>query len=209
MVKAMLITLLAGYLLGNINGSVLISRLVARDDVRRHGSGNAGFTNFFRNYGRKSAMMVMVLDAAKTAAACLIGKSLFAPLGLPTAGAAWGALAVSLGHDFPVFLGFRGGKGVVCGFVSALMVDWHLGLVLLAVFAVCYLPKRMVSLASVVSAIVFALSFAAVYHSQPLVCLPCVAMGLLAVWMHRTNIRRLLAGEEKPTDFFEKGSKKK
>lgn len=209
MVKAMLITLIAGYLLGNINGSVLVSRLVAKDDVRRHGSGNAGFTNFFRSYGRKNALTVMALDAVKTAAACLIGGMLFSSMGLALAGTAWGALAVSLGHDFPIFLGFKGGKGIVCGFMSALMIDWRLGLIVLAVFAVCYLPKRLVSLASVTAAAAFGVFAVLMHHGEVLVWLPCVAMAVLAIWMHRTNIKRLLAREEKPTDFFAKESGKK
>lgn len=207
--KAMLITLIVGYLLGNINGSVLISRLAAKDDVRRHGSGNAGFTNFFRNYGRRTALIVMIVDAAKTVAACWLGRALFAPLSLGTAGAAWAALAVSLGHDFPAFLGFKGGKGIVCGFVSALMIDWRVGLAVLVVFAVCYLPKRLVSLASVTASAVFGICFAVLYYAQSLVWPPCAAMAVLAVWMHRSNIKRLLAKEEKPTDFFAKEPKRK
>lgn len=209
MVKAMLITLITGYLLGNINGSVLVSRLVARDDVRRHGSGNAGFTNFFRNYGRKSALIVMALDALKTVVACWIGSLLFAPLNLGTAGAAWGAFGVSLGHDFPALLGFKGGKGIVCGFVSALMIDWRMGLIVFCVFAVCYLPKRLVSLASVTASAAFGVCAAFMHHNEAFVWLPCVAMAVLAIWMHRTNIKRLLAKEEKPTDFFAKEPGKK
>lgn len=208
MVKAALLTVIVGYLLGNINGSVIISRLVANDDVRRHGSGNAGFTNFFRSYGRRSAVIVMVIDLLKTVAACLVGRWLFASLGYARAGAAIAGVAVSIGHDFPALLGFRGGKGIVCGLAAASMVDWRLGMTCLVSFAVVYLPRRMVSLGSVVAAVCFGAMSVILYSRDFLVWMPCVIIASLAVFMHRTNIRRLLDGAEKPTDFFGKGGKK-
>lgn len=208
MVKATLLTVLIGYLLGNVNGSVIISRLVANDDVRRHGSGNAGFTNFFRNYGRRSAVIVMVIDLLKTVAACLVGCRLFAAVGYAKAGAAIAGVAVALGHDFPALLGFKGGKGIVCGLAAATMVDWRLGLTCLVSFAVVYLPRRMVSLGSVVAAVCFGIMSYILYSRDFLIWVPCVIIALLAVFMHRTNIKRLLNGVEKPTDFFGKGEKK-
>lgn len=205
MVKAVLLTIIIGYLLGNINGSVIISRLVANDDVRRHGSGNAGFTNFFRSYGRRSAIIVMVIDLLKTVAACFVGQYLFASVGYARAGAAIAGVAVALGHDFPVLLGFRGGKGIVCGLAAAAMVDWRLGLTCLVSFAAAYLPRRMVSLGSVVAAICFGIMSCILYRGDFLIWLPCVMIAGLAVFMHRTNIKRLSEGAEKPTDFFGKG----
>ena len=90
----------AGYLLGNLNGAVLLSRLLAHDDVRRHGSGNAGFTNFCRNYGGLTGLLVFLIDAAKASLAVWLGQYLFAPLGLGLEGAALASVAVGLGHDF-------------------------------------------------------------------------------------------------------------
>ncbi len=208
MVKAALLTVLIGYLLGNVNGSVIISHLVANDDVRRHGSGNAGFTNFFRNYGRRSAVIVMVIDLLKTVAACFIGRWLFGAVGYAQAGAAIAGLSVSLGHDFPALLDFRGGKGIVCGLAAATMVDWRLGVTCLVSFAAVYLPRRMVSLGSVVAAVCFGIMSYILYSGDFLIWVPCVIIALLAVFMHRTNIKRLLDGVEKPTDFFGKGGKK-
>lgn len=204
MVKAILITVIAGYLLGNINGSILISRLVVGDDVRRHGSGNAGFTNFFRSYGRKNSLIVMVIDFVKAVAACLIGRFLFAPLGCAQAGTALGGAAVSLGHDFPALLNFKGGKGIVCGLAVATMVDWRLGLTCVVSFAIVYLPKRMVSLGSVTAAVCLSIVTVILYHENLPVMLLCLATALLAVFMHRQNIARLIRREEKPTDFFRK-----
>lgn len=208
MVKAILLTVIIGYLLGNINGAVIISRLVSGDDVRRHGSGNAGFTNFFRSYGRRSAVIVMIIDLLKTVVACLVGRLLFSSIGYAQAGAALGGVAASVGHDFPALLGFRGGKGIVSGLAAATMVDWRLGLTCLVSFAIVYLPKRMVSLASVVAAVCFGIASVCLYHGDILIWLPCVIIAALAVFMHRTNIKRLAKGVEKPTDFFGKGGEK-
>lgn len=208
MVIAILVTAVLGYLLGNINGAVIISKWVERDDVRRHGSGNAGFTNFFRSYGKRSALIVMAIDLAKAVAACLLGKVLFAPLGYAQAGAAIGGLAASVGHDFPILLRFKGGKGIVCGLAAATMVDWRLGVVCLVSFAVAYLPKRLVSLGSIFAAVCFGVASVLLYPRDAIISGCCVMIAALAVFMHRANITRLLRKEEKPTDFFGKGNKK-
>ena len=102
------VTVLVGYLLGNLNGAVCVSKLLG-DDVRAHGSGNAGLTNFIRSYGAGRALLVVVIDAGKALAACLLGGFLLnSKLGF-TAGSILGGTAVMLGHVFPVFLGFHGG----------------------------------------------------------------------------------------------------
>lgn len=157
--KAILIAA-AGYLLGNLNGAILISKLLVHDDVRRHGSGNAGFTNFFRNYGGFTSLLVILIDAVKAVAACTLGRWLLASEGLGLEGAVLAALAVGIGHDFPALLGFHGGKGIVCGFASALMLDWRVGLVAFVVFAGVYLTTKYVSLSSVLAAVSLAVSFA-------------------------------------------------
>ena len=113
------IAALVSYLLGNLNGAVCMSAIVAGDDVRSHGSGNAGLTNFIRNYGRRSALFVVLIDAGKAVAACLCAGLLLEPYGLYREGMMLGAAAVILGHDFPALLGFRGGKGILCGLAAA------------------------------------------------------------------------------------------
>ena len=104
-----LIAFLVSYLLGNLNGSVCISALKAKEDVRSHGSGNAGLTNFVRNYGTAGSLLVILIDGGKTALACLLGGLLLQPYGLQKEGQMLGAVAVTLGHNFPATLGFRGG----------------------------------------------------------------------------------------------------
>lgn len=197
-----------GYLLGGINGAILLSKLVEKDDVRRHGSGNAGFTNFFRNYGKRTSLLVILIDAAKAAVSCLLGGWLLGKYGLRTEGMLLGGLAATLGHDFPVFLGFRGGKGIVCGFATALVTDWRVGLILLAVFALVYFLTHYVSLASVLCALGFFVSFWLFYPGRPFVLILSGCLSALAIFLHRENIGRLVRGQERKTYFFKRGETK-
>ncbi len=197
-----------GYLLGGINGAILLSKLVEKDDVRRHGSGNAGFTNFFRNYGKRTSLLVILIDAAKAAASCLLGGWLLGKYGLQTEGMLLGGLAATLGHDFPAFLGFRGGKGIVCGFATALVTDWRVGLILLAVFALVYFLTHYVSLASVLCALGFFVSFWLFYPGRPFVLILSGCLSALAIFLHRENIGRLVRGQERKTYFFKRGETK-
>lgn len=197
-----------GYLLGGINGAILLSKLVEKDDVRRHGSGNAGFTNFFRNYGKRTSLLVILIDAAKAAVSCLLGGWLLGKYGLQTEGMLLGGLAATLGHDFPAFLGFRGGKGIVCGFVTALVTDWRVGLILFAVFALVYFLTHYVSLASVLCALGFFASFWLFYPGRPFVLILSGCLSALAIFLHRENIGRLVRGQERKTYFFKRGETK-
>ena len=201
---AIVLTALFSYLLGNLNGAILLSRLVEKDDVRRHGSGNAGFTNFFRNYGKGTSLLVILIDGAKTALSCLLGAFLLGKYGLGTEGMLLGGLCATLGHDFPAFLGFQGGKGIVCGFMTALVTDWRIGLILLALFALIYLSTKYVSLASLLCAVSFLVLFPLFYPGKSLVILLSAVMALLAIFLHRENLKRLLKGQERKTDFFRK-----
>ncbi len=197
-----------GYLLGGINGAILLSKLVEKDDVRRHGSGNAGFTNFFRNYGKRTSLLVILIDAAKAAASCLLGGWLLGKYGLRTEGMLLGGLAATLGHDFPAFLGFRGGKGIVCGFATALVTDWRVGLILLAVFALVYFLTHYVSLASVLCALGFFVSFWLFYPGRPFVLILSGCLSARAIFLHRENIGRLVRGQERKTYFCIRGETK-
>ena len=114
------LTLLVSYLLGCFNGSVMTSHFIIRDDVRQHGSGNAGLTNFYRTYGARYALCVIVCDMGKTVLACLIGGYLMHwVVGDWTLGLLIAGIGCELGHMFPVFFGLRGGKGILSGGVLA------------------------------------------------------------------------------------------
>lgn len=198
-----LIAVVAGYLLGNLNGAVCVSRLLG-DDVRSHGSGNAGLTNFIRNYGAGRSLLVIVIDAGKAIAACVLGGLLLKNYLGFQAGAALSGAGVMLGHVFPVFLGFRGGKGILSGLFIAVVVDWRIALIILAVFALAYLTTQYVSLGSVLAAITFAVSFGLLHHDDLTVMICGIFMGTLATFMHRQNIVRLLKGKERKTNLFKK-----
>ncbi|MBO5868647.1 MAG: glycerol-3-phosphate acyltransferase [Oscillospiraceae bacterium] len=199
----LILAVVIGYLLGNVNGAICVSKLRG-DDVRAHGSGNAGLTNFIRNYGANHSLLVILIDAGKgVLATILAGVLLKNYLGF-LSGAAIGAAAVLLGHMLPVFYGFRGGKGILTGLFVALVLDWRVALLILVVFAVVYFSTRYVSLSSVLASLAFAVGFV-VFHSTELIVMVCgVLMGAMAIFMHRSNIARLMKGEETKTDLFKK-----
>ncbi len=203
---ALVIGALVCYLLGNLNGAVCVSGIM-HDDVRNYGSGNAGLTNFVRRFGSASALFVVLIDGGKTVLACLTMSLLWAPYGMSFEGAAIGGLCVMLGHAYPALLGFRGGKGILSGLFVALSLDWRIALIVLAVFAVVYLITGYVSLGSVLASVTFGACFAIFHHDNLTVMIAGIIMGLLAVFMHRSNIVRLVQGNERKTNLFGKGSK--
>ncbi len=193
---------LIGYFLGNINGAVAASKLLAHEDVRTKGSGNAGLTNFVRNYGAGSSLLVIVIDVCKAVLACLIGGWILGRYGYELEGRMLGGMAVVVGHIFPMLLDFKGGKGILSGATVAMMVDWRIGLIVLALFAVLYLVTQYVSLGSVMAAATFAVLMVVLHYDNFWVMICGALTGSLVVWMHRENIKRLLKGEERKTNLF-------
>lgn len=207
MVLSVIFTAVIAYLLGNLNGAVIISHLVAHEDVRTKGSGNAGLTNFTRNYGASTSVFVILIDVGKAAAACLVGGLLLKRFGHYIDGVALGGLFVIVGHDFPVLLGFKGGKGILSGVTVALMLDWRIGLFVFGIFLVAYLLTKYVSLGSVLSSGSFGFLYAWVHWGENLFpILVGFFLSALIVWMHRSNIVRLVKGEERKTNLFGKGT---
>ena len=208
MTVPVIITAVIAYLLGNLNGAVLISRLVAHEDVRTKGSGNAGLTNFTRNYGAHTSVFVILIDVGKAVAACLLGGLLLKGYGHYMDGVALGGLFVILGHDFPALLGFKGGKGILSGVTVALMLDWRIGLFVFGIFLVAYALTKYVSLGSVLSSGAFGPIYAVIHWGEG--WFPIVVgfiLSALLVWMHRGNIVRLVKGEERKTNLLGKGKK--
>ncbi len=208
MAGAIIVVILTGYLLGNLNGSVEISMLTKHEDVRTHGSGNAGLTNFFRSYGGWHTLLVLLVDGGKSVMACLVGALLLEPYGWRQEGVMLGAIAVTLGHDFPALLGFHGGKGIVCGFAAALVADWRVALLAAVVFVLFYAVSRYVSLGSVLGAVAFSVGFAIFWHDRPRVGAAGVVLGALALLMHRANLLRLIRGQESKVHLFGKERRK-
>lgn len=198
MTAASLILLLLGYLLGCLNGSVMVSHFIIKDDVRQHGSGNAGLTNFYRTYGARYALGVILFDMGKTVLACVIGGVAFRYLFVDwTLGVLVGGLGCELGHMFPVFFGFKGGKGILSGGTLVWLLDWRMGLIAWGLFALLWLVTRYVSLGSVAAAVSMPVSTWFLFGGSVLYTLLAVLIAALVVWCHRENIRHLLQGEER------------
>ena len=208
MVLNIIIAALATYMLGNLNGAFLTGYRVAGEDIRKKGSGNAGLTNFIRNYGVRSAVMVVATDMGKAILACLVGGGLLAPFGYEIAGRALGGLFVILGHAFPALLGFKGGKGILSGVTVALCLDWRIGLFVFGIFLVAYWLTHYVSLGSVLSSGSFGPIYAIFHWDQKFAVCVGFFLSALIVWLHRSNIQRLLKGQERKTNLLGGGEKK-
>ena len=186
------------YLLGCFNGSVMTSHFIIRDDVRQHGSGNAGLTNFYRTYGARYALCVIICDMGKTVLACLIGGYLMHwVVGDWTLGLLIAGIGCELGHMFPVFFGLRGGKGILSGGVLVLLLDWRVALIAWGLFAVLWLTTRYVSLGSVTATASMPVSVFLLMGHNWLYTVLSAAIAALVIWCHRGNIQRLLSGTEK------------
>lgn len=193
------------YLLGSISVSVLISKFLYKDDVREHGSHNAGATNMARVYGLIGGVAVLVGDFLKAVLA--MGLPWLLGLLVPDFTSWRLAYAVSgatclIGHAYPVFFGFKGGKGVTVGAAIALMSDWRSLLIILAVFVVVFVCTKIVSISSVLAATAFAVTgicfyaFGIAEFNLYLMILSIFA-GVTVVFLHRGNLVRLFKGEEK------------
>ena len=196
------IVALVCYFLGNHNGAICASAMLG-DDVRSHGRGNAGLTNFIRNYGPRSAALVIAIDVGKAILSCLLGGLMFPEA--PLAGRVLGGVCVMLGHDFPALQGFRGGKGILSGWFIAWCIDWRVGLLVGIVFFCVYLLTKYVSLSSVLAAAAFGAGFVIFHRNDALILCGGIFMSLLTIFQHRSNILRLIQGNERKTDLFKKG----
>jgi len=180
---------LGAYLIGSVSFAIVLSRLAGMPDPRSYGSGNPGATNVLRSGRKLVAALTLLGDGGKGWLAVWLA-ALFAP-----ASVAYAALAVFLGHLFPAFHRFRGGKGVATAAGALLGLDWRIGLGTLATWAIIAVFFRYSSLASLVSA-AFATAFTALFYGPGAQAACVLAMSALLVWRHKENIRRLIAGAE-------------
>ena len=139
---------------------------------------------------------MIAVDMLKTVAAGYVAGFALASFGHYREGLVLGVVLVSVGHDFPALLGFKGGKGILCGFTAALILDWRIAMVMLAVFVIAFAITRYVSLGSVLGALTCSVAFGVVYYGDWFVMAGGVFIGLLAIYMHRSNIGRLIKGTE-------------
>ena len=195
-------TAVISYFLGCFNGAVIVSKYILRDDVRTHGSGNAGLTNFFRTFGGPLTLVVILCDVVKAILAIRLGVWLIGGvLGqgdalLITFGKYWTAIFCLLGHMFPCMFHFKGGKGILSGGTIAIMIDWRLALVVWGGFIVLAVLTRYVSLGSVWAGATFPIATWLFVSHNPILVIFSVLIGGLILWMHRGNIHRLLTGTE-------------
>ena len=212
------IVMAAGYFLGSINSAIIISKLMFRDDIRKHGSGNAGMTNMLRTYGKGAAGLTLLGDLLKTAFAILLAAILF---GFNYAGGlsvgdgmcyVAGLFAV-VGHIFPVYYGFKGGKGVLATATMALILSPLPFVILLLLFIGIVWVSKYVSLGSVTVAILypvvlhgfFTVIFADAQHTMPgLTAFSSIAVAIIIVWCHRGNLARISNGTERKISFKKK-----
>ncbi|MBQ7337041.1 MAG: glycerol-3-phosphate 1-O-acyltransferase PlsY [Clostridia bacterium] len=193
------------YFIGSISPSIIISNRMLHDDVRKHGSGNAGATNMLRNYGAKFAVLTLFLDMLKAAVAMGIGYLIYQKDGAAIAG-----LFAVIGHMFPAYYRFHGGKGVACATAVALLM---LHPVAFLILLVCYMAilfmTKYVSLASIMSVLLFPMVQHAFHPEEGTAFLCALVIAVFVVFMHRENIKRLYEGQESKIDFSKFRRKKK
>lgn len=199
------IVIVAGYLLGSISTGVVLSRLFAKTDIRSQGSGNAGTTNMLRVLGRKMALLTFIGDMLKGIIAVFIGKWLIGG----ELGGLLGVVGAVLGHYYPLYFGFKGGKGIATSFGSLLFVFPVQALLAFAVFLILVAVTHYVSVGSIAAAITLPLLIVITRFQEPTLWIITVCIGASVVWRHRANIKRLMNHTENKLDFSTLKGKKK
>jgi len=186
-----ILLIIFSYLVGSINVAVLISSYILHKDVRTAGSGNAGATNVARVFGLKMGIITLLCDFLKTFLAMWAGSHF-----LGNNGMVFAAAACLIGHSWPVFFKFKGGKGVAVGGMIALILDWRLFLILIAIFAIVYILSKTISICSITVAIFFPI--VQIILNEPSLIKICLGIfiAVLIVFQHRSNISRIFAGTE-------------
>lgn len=221
-----LAVVLISYLLGSVNWALVVSKLLYHDDIRNHGSGNAGATNVLRTYGKKAAALTFLGDGLKGVLSIVIACAIFGyprvaleaggsfqydPCYIQMITAAYLAATFAvIGHIFPIFAKFRGGKGFATFLLCSLVLNPAIWLILISIFLILVLGAHYVSLGSVITAAFYPIllhSFDSAYTCYGVGTLFAFAIAALIAWSHRTNIKRLLNHTERKTYFFGKKPK--
>ena len=186
-----------GYLLGSVNSSLVVGKFYGVD-VRNHGSGNAGATNTLRTLGKKAAIIATLGDMVKGFIACIIGLLLAKETGLISEemGIMTAGIAAIIGHNWPIFFKFKGGKGVLTSLAVVLMMDLKLALIALGSFIIVAAITRFVSLGSIVATLLFTILAATMFGKSSEFIIFSSILTFLIIFRHRTNIGRILKGTE-------------
>jgi len=185
-----IICCIIGYIFGSISISVTVSTLFLGGDIREKGSGNAGATNMARIYGWGAGALTLVADMLKTLAAMWLGKILSGDVGFACAG-----VGCMVGHCWPIFYKFKGGKGVSAGAMVALMIDWRVFIAVIAAFLVFALASKKVSLGSVMAAVTLSVMTAVLSLGTAQLIL-AICSSTICICRHSENIKRLINGTE-------------
>ena len=200
-----ILVIVTGYLLGSISTGVVISKALSNTDIRTHGSGNAGTTNMLRVLGRKAALLTFIGDMLKGIIAVFIGKWLVGG----ELGGLLGVVGAVLGHYYPLYFGFKGGKGIATSFGSLLFVFPVHALLAFAMFLILVAGTHYVSVGSIAAAVVLPLLVVVTRFADPKLWIITCCIGASVIWRHRANIVRLMNHTESKLDFSKlKGSKK-
>ncbi|MDL2224727.1 glycerol-3-phosphate 1-O-acyltransferase PlsY [Eubacteriales bacterium OttesenSCG-928-M02] len=186
-----ILAILIAYLIGSIPTSVILTRLFLKDDIRQHGSGNPGTSNMTRTYGVRLGAITLILDALKGVAAVFVGLSM-----VGEAGRYYCGIAAVIGHDWPIFLKFKGGKGIATSFgvLLAIMPGW--ALLALLVFLLVTIVTRYFSLGSLCALFFFVIVVLVGYMDNPALVFTTIILAVIGVFRHWENIKRLRAGTE-------------
>lgn len=194
-----------GYAIGSVNSSVLVGKIYGTD-VRTQGSKNAGLTNTLRVLGKKAALMVLAGDILKGVIAVLLGLLLKKWSGENNLGELYGVMAGTfavIGHNWPVYFKFKGGKGILTTATVIFMLDWRIGLIALSLFIIIVVVFRFVSLGSILGSVAIPVAAIALDHSVAFI-LFMIFLAALAVYRHKSNIVRLVNGNENKLSFSKK-----
>lgn len=203
-----LIVAVVSYFCGCFNGAVIVSKYILKNDVRNHGSGNAGLTNFYRVFGGPLTFVVILTDMLKAVVAVVIGVLAAKHLILDDAyvvalAKLWAGFFCLLGHSFPCMFEFKGGKGVLSGGTLAFLLDWRIGVIAWGGFLLLVFLTRWVSLGSCWGGACFPFAIWFVYHDYLLAFFGLLCGGLLVI-KHKDNIKRILKGTESKFSFRHK-----
>lgn len=221
-----LIAAVVSYLIAGVNPSILLSKMIYKQDIRTVGSKNPGFTNFKRLYGWKFAWLVLLIDISKAVLPCLGFGLAFRAIGVldPAAfadtiftgdnfhlGAAYAGIFAMLGHAYPIWYRFRGGKAFLVGATSVWFIDWRVGLVCAGVFLLLLFTVQIMSISSMSAGVTCPIAVVLIPKAcaHPVVLVCCILAALLLIWRHKPNIIRLVHKQEPKFKLFGKVKEKK
>lgn len=189
------------YLLGSINGAIITSKYYYKKDIRDFGSGNAGLTNFYRVFGKYGAALVVVIDIMKSVIPVLLAGWVMGLTGRWADGCAFAGFFAMLGHSYPIYYNFKGGKTVMAGGTIVWFVDWRVGIIVWAIFIIIVIITRYISLGSVIGGIMYPISLAAIGINSWFAVFMVALSGALLVFRHKENIKRIIKGTESKIKF--------